>query len=158
MNKIILTLLLAFFSLTISPQSARPVRESEQPTPVIKQYFSPSEFNQRQKEFITKMAGLDKLEADKFFPVYFELQQKKRNVNSHTRQVVRHIQESNLTEQESAQLIDSISETKINIANLEKEYLDKFKKVLPSGKLLKVLIAEEQFNSELLKEMQRQPF
>lgn len=104
------------------------------------------------------MAGLDKLEADKFFPVYFELQQKKRNVNSHTRQVVRHIQESNLTEQESAQLIDSISETKINIANLEKEYLDKFKKVLPSGKLLKVLIAEEQFNSELLKEMQRQPF
>jgi predicted helicase len=41
------------------------------------------------------------------------------------------------------------------IAELEKEYLQKFKKILPASKILKVQNAEEQFNSQILKDIQQ---
>ena len=47
------------------------------------------------------------------------------------------------------------AETNIKIAELEKEYLKKFKEVLPASKILKVQNAEEQFNSQILKDIQQ---
>lgn len=44
----------------------------------------------------------------------------------------------------------------IKIAELEKSYIDKYKKVIPASKILKVQMAEEQFNSDILKDMLHQ--
>ena len=44
------------------------------------QHLSREEFRAKQKAFIIEQAGLSKQEAAKFFPVYFELQDKARNV------------------------------------------------------------------------------
>lgn len=43
------------------------------------QHLSPEEFRAKQRAFITEKAGLTKEEAAKFFPVYFELQDRKNN-------------------------------------------------------------------------------
>ena len=40
------------------------------------QRLSPAEFRARQKAYITEKAGLTKEEAARFFPLYFELQDK----------------------------------------------------------------------------------
>lgn len=40
--------------------------------------FSKEEFRNRQKEFFIQQAGLSNDEAQKFFPLYFELQDKNR--------------------------------------------------------------------------------
>ena len=40
--------------------------------------MSPEEFRQKQEAFITAKADLTQDEAAKFFPIYFELQEKKR--------------------------------------------------------------------------------
>ena len=42
------------------------------------QHLSREEFRAKQKAFIIEQAGLNKEEAAKFFPVYFELQDKKK--------------------------------------------------------------------------------
>ena len=43
--------------------------------------LSPEEFRAKQKAFIIEKAGMPKEEAAKFFPVYFELQDKKKALN-----------------------------------------------------------------------------
>lgn len=45
------------------------------------QRLSPAEFRAKQKAYITEKAGLTKEEAVKFFPLYFELQDKKKEQN-----------------------------------------------------------------------------
>ena len=42
------------------------------------QRLSPEEFRAKQKAFIIEKAGFNKEEAAKFFPVYFELQIKRK--------------------------------------------------------------------------------
>jgi hypothetical protein len=117
--------------------------------------FSPAEYARQQQEFITKNAGLTQDEADAFFPVYNELQQKKRDLNRETRRFMREAANMDASEEQSLKAIDAQAETNIKIAELEKEYLQKFKEVLPANKILKVQNAEEQFNSQMLKDIQQ---
>jgi 2,3-bisphosphoglycerate-independent phosphoglycerate mutase len=64
-------------------------------------------------------------------------------------------QQQPLSEEECLKAIDALADAQIRIAQLEKEYLEKFKKILPASKILAIQRAEDQFNSELVKEMQR---
>ena len=49
----------------------------------------PNRRRAKQKEFITEQAGLSKKEAAKFFPVYFELQDKKKKLNDESWDLMR---------------------------------------------------------------------
>lgn len=119
------------------------------------QQFSPEEFRARQQKFLTEKSGLTEEEAEKFFPLYFELQQKKNEINANSRQMAsNHADNAKLTDAEYEKLIDNLANAKIEIAKLEKEYLAKYKKIVPAGKILRIQMAETQFGSELLKEMQ----
>jgi hypothetical protein len=60
-----------------------------------------------------------------------------------------------LSEEQSLKAIEAKADANIRIAELEKEYLKKFKEVLPASKILKVQNAEEQFNSQILKDIQQ---
>lgn len=51
--------------------------------------LSKEEFRNRQKEFFTQQAGLSNEEAQKFFPLYFELQDKKQVYNKEAWQKLR---------------------------------------------------------------------
>lgn len=117
--------------------------------------FSPTEYWNQQKAFFTERAGLTEDEANAFFPLYNELQQKKRELNRETRRIMRQEGGTATSEEQSLKAIDAIAETNIKIAELEKEYLQKFKQVLPASKILKVQSAEEQFNSQILKDIQQ---
>ena len=59
------------------------------------------------------------------------------------------------SEEQSLKAIDAKADVNIKIADLEKEYLQKFKQVLPASKILKIQNAEEQFNSQILKDIQQ---
>ncbi|HPX98408.1 MAG TPA: hypothetical protein PK938_00825 [Bacteroidaceae bacterium] len=126
--------------------------QSNQPLPNRSGVFSPAEYSRQQKEFFIKNAGLTQEEADVFFPIYNELQQKKRELNREIRRLSR---QDGQSEQQCLNAIDTIADVKIRIAELEKTYLERFKKVLPASKILKVQNAEEQFNSQILKDIQQ---
>ncbi len=117
--------------------------------------FSAAEYWNQQKAFFIEKAGLTEDEAAAFFPLYNELQQKKRELNREIRRTMRQEGGTELSEEQSLKAIDAQAETNIKIAELEKEYLQKFKQVLPASKILKVQNAEEQFNSQILKDIQQ---
>lgn len=131
-------------------RSTQPVQQ----TPNRSGQFSAAEYWKQQKAFFTEKADLTEEEANAFFPLYNELQQKKRDLSREIRHIMRQggVQSS---EELSLKAIDAQAETNIKIAELEKEYLQKFKKILPASKILKVQNAEEQFNSQILKDIQQ---
>ena len=59
------------------------------------------------------------------------------------------------TEEECNEMIDALADVKIECATLEKEYLQKFKEILPAKKLMRVQMAEDRFQRELLRGMQQ---
>ena len=52
-------------------------------------------------------------------------------------------------------MTDAMADVKIECATLEKEYLAKFKQILPAKKLMRVQMAEERYQRELLRSMQQ---
>lgn len=129
-----------------APQQAMPNHSGQ---------FSAAEYWKQQKAFFTEKAGLTEEESDAFFPLYNELQQKKRELSRETRRFMREAAAQGASEEQSLKAIEAQAETNIKIAELEKEYLKKFKEVLPASKILKVQNAEEQFNSQILKDIQQ---
>ena len=117
--------------------------------------MTPEEFQTKQKEFIAIHAELTEEESATFFPLYFELQDKKHQVNARVWKKVRAVKPHERTEEDCNEMIDALADVKIECATLEKEYLQKFKEILPAKKLMRVQMAEDRFQRELLRGMQQ---
>ena len=137
------------------PRQGWQPNRNQQQGPVRNEQFSPAEYFQQQREFFIRNAQLTEQEAEAFFPVYNELQQKKRELNREIRRIMREEGGSEMSQEQCLKAIDAKAEANIKIAALEKEYLQKFKEILPASKILKVQNAEEQFNSQILKDIQQ---
>ena len=109
------------------------------------------EFRNKQEEFITKRAGLTKEEAAKFFPLYFELQEKKRECNKKAWQQIRRAKENKLSEKEYDEVVEDIIKARIESDELDLEYSRKYKEFLSSKKIFELQNAEMSFHRELLK-------
>lgn len=117
--------------------------------------MTPEEYQAKQKEFITRHAELTEEESAAFFPLYFELQGKKHEANRRVWKQVRAVSPHERTEEDCVKMIDAMADVKIECATLEKEYLAKFKEILPAKKLMRVQMAEERYQRELLRGMQQ---
>jgi Spy/CpxP family protein refolding chaperone len=118
--------------------------------------FSPEEFQAKQREYITEKAELTEEEADKFFPIFFELQKKKFDLERNAHKDISIKCKETMTEVECKALIDKMSNLKIEIATLEKEYIDKYLEVIPANKLMHVQRALMTFQRDLMKKMMRE--
>lgn len=121
-----------------------------------KRHFSPEEFQARQREYITNKAELTKAEADAFFPLFFELQNKKFELERNTRKEINVRKPHEMNEEQCQKFVNMMAELKIEIAKLEKEYTEKYLNVLPACKLMRVQHAETSFQRDLMKRMMRQ--
>ena len=65
------------------------------------------EFRARQEAFITQNAQLTPQEAQAFFPLYFELQDKKSQSNREAWKEIRKGKQPNLSEEEYSRIIES---------------------------------------------------
>lgn len=119
------------------------------------QHFSPEEFRAKQKAFIIEKAGLTKEEAAKFFPVYFELQDRKKQLNDEAWKLLRQGKDDKTTEAQYAEIMEGVYDARIASDRLDKTYFDKFRKILTSKKIYLVQKAEMRFHRELLKGMNR---
>ncbi len=117
--------------------------------------MTPEEYQAKQKEFITKHAELTEEESAAFFPLYFELQNKKHEANRSVWKQARAVAPNERTEEEYIAMIEALADVKITCAQLEKDYLQHFKEILPAKKLMRVQMAEERYQRELLRGMQQ---
>lgn len=113
--------------------------------------LSKEEFRARQEAFLTEEATLTSEEAKQFFPLYFELQDKKHEYNKKAWQMMRKGKEETLTDEERMKLIEEVIKTKIKINELDLQYIHKYKDFLPAKKIYRIQRAEMRFHRELLK-------
>ena len=104
--------------------------------------FSKEEFRNRQKEFFIQQA---------FFPLYFELQDKKQAYNKEAWQKLRQGKNPNTTETEYGKIVEDVIQARIAADELELEYVRKYKQFLPAKKIYLLQKAEMRFHRELLK-------
>lgn len=115
--------------------------------------FSREEFQERQKTFIIEHAQLSAKEAEAFFPLFFELQKKKWQINKEAREKAGIKRGEECSEETCTLMINEFADAKIKTAKLEKEYIKLYLDVLPARKILHVQHAEERFQKEMLKNM-----
>lgn len=109
-------------------------------------------FEKSKQEFIIKEAGLTQEEADKFFPLNSELQKKKLELHRKHKEGMRQSQETeNMSDEKYEQLIKENINFKMKEAELDKEYSEKFNKLISPQKLFKAQQAERIFMQEELR-------
>ncbi len=115
--------------------------------------FSKEEFRAKQEAFLSEKAELTKEEAARFFPVYFELQDRKQAANDEGWKQIKKGRDPNTTDAEFEQILEKTAQARINADKLELEYLQKFKQILSAKKIYKVQQAEMKFHRDILKIM-----
>lgn len=113
--------------------------------------FNKEKFRFRQEAFITEKASLTPQEAKQFFPLYFELQDKKEKCNHEAWEQRKKGNRKDLTENEYAHIIEGTIQARITTDKLDLEYLKKYKKFLTAKKIFEIQQAEVWFHRELIK-------
>ncbi len=124
-----------------------------QATNGCEQRLTKDEFRAKQQAFITDAAGLSSEEAAKFFPLYFELQDKKKVLNDKLWDLMRQGKNEDTSEAQYEEILEGIYDARIASERLEKTYFEKFKRLLSCKKIYLVQRAEMRFHRELLKDM-----
>lgn len=110
--------------------------------------FNPEKFEAELEQFIATEAALTPQDASVFFPLYKEMQQKQRLLFNKMRQY-RHIDTSN--DKASLEAIKAKDEIDLELKRLQQKYHMEFCKVLPAGKVLRIIKAEEKFHRQAFK-------
>lgn len=118
-----------------------------------RRHFSPEEFQAKQREFITEKAGLSQQEAEAFFPLFFELQKKKFDIEHNARKAINKKRGEKMSDEQCRTFISKMAETRVEIAKLEQTYIGKYLEVISPSKLLEIQYAEGMFQRHLMKEM-----
>lgn len=89
-------------------------------------------------------------ESEKFWPIYNELQDKRKALKKNLRQSLKSLS-PNLTDKEAEDIINLENKSAAADAELTKTYNDKLKLVIGAKKLAKLKVVEEEFKLEVLK-------
>ena len=114
----------------------------------VPQRFSPEKFQADLEQYITKEACLTPQEAAKFFPVYKEMQAKQRGVFERQRKLgfVKPTDEKGCEK-----AIRQRDEFDLELKRIQQTYHNKFLKVIPAGKVMRVIRAEDRFHKQAFK-------
>ena len=120
-----------------------------------KDKYTESEFRAKKQAYITQKAELTPAESEKFFPLYFEFQNKKKEINKHAWNLAKQGKASETTDLEYEEIIDNFFDDQEAIVKLEREYIDKYRKILSDKQIYRVYWAEFKFNRNMMKILQK---
>ena len=115
---------------------------------------SKAEFRAKQQAYMAQKAELTPEESKKFFPLYFEFQDKKKEINKEAWKIAKEGRKPETTESEYEEIIDKFFDNQEIITKLEKEYIKKYRKILSAKKIYMVYWAEIKFSRNMLKILQ----
>ena len=150
MKKMIFISLLVCFSLT-NIVSAQDTEKDDNRRTRFEQIKA------KRMAFISEKVQFTPAEAEAFWPLCNELQEKKFELNKPLRDERRAMRESKkeITNADYLKLIDTNADIKIKEAQIDKEYLEKFKKILSPEKIFKYQQAEDEFMRQTLTDRSR---
>jgi hypothetical protein len=105
--------------------------------------------------FFTRRLNLTSQEAEKFWPVYNEFQDKRNAVQIERQKLNRNFNQNELTmtDKELTEAGDKQIALQVQEAGLAQEYHKKFKEILSPSKVIKLYQAENQYRLQLLNEL-----
>jgi hypothetical protein len=106
--------------------------------------------------FFTKRMNLTSQEAEKFWPVYNELQDKKFRIQEERHLLNRSFNQNKdvMTDKELTEAGDRYIALEVQEATLGQEYHNRFKEILPPIKIIRMYQSENQYKLQLLNELQ----
>lgn len=135
------------------PQSPRhgETQSCRQPKKGEKRDFD--DFKRDLQAFIIREAGLSESEARVFFPIYFEMKEKLRNIGHQRGRAIRKAVERNMNERDCQRVFNEVIAFDKKSQRVEAQYLERLKKIVGARKLLKVVDADRRFGRKVLKKM-----
>jgi hypothetical protein len=111
--------------------------------------------NAQKVAFFTKETGMTSGTAQKFWPVYNEYSSKKDSLYQLRKEIQHRLSEkkATLTNQQKNESLDMIIHLKIESAEIEQRYHQKFKKILSTDQIILLYEAEHEFRMRLFKQM-----
>lgn len=110
------------------------------------------EIKAQKSAYITAKLELSPEQAQQFWPIYNEMDDKQDALRKEIRELHKGTQgDTTLTEAEASQILDRALQTRQKELDLEKAYSERFKKSIGAVKTLKLKKAERDFNKEVLK-------
>lgn len=117
-----------------------------------KKKFDIENFKAQKMAYLIREVGITPEESGQLFPLYNEMQAKRFKLKAASIKSTREIfQSKNASDEECMKVLDDVLDRDVEIAALEKTYYQKFKKILPPQKLLKLKRADYKFAQEVLK-------
>ncbi|MGM9704981.1 MAG: hypothetical protein ACI3YB_03210 [Prevotella sp.] len=113
-----------------------------------KKGFNPQQFEAELEQFITIDACLTPQEASRIFPLYREMRRKQFMFMAderHNRYV--DIDDDNAC----AEAIRLRDKRDLDVKKMQKEYHEKFLKILPASKVLRIIRSEDKFHRQIFK-------
>lgn len=102
--------------------------------------------------FITCEAGLTKEEAQKFFPVFFEMREKQHILERQKAKALRLAAAHNPSDRECARVLGEIERFNQKSLRIETSYTKRLEKLIGARKLVKVLSADRKFARRMFHE------
>ena len=115
---------------------------------------SKEEFRTKKQAYMAKKAELTPEESAKFFPLYFEFQDKKKEINKEAWDIAKKGKAPETTNKEYEGIIDNFFNEQEAIIKLEKEYIKKYREILSDKKIYMIYWAEIKFSRNMLKILQ----
>ncbi len=113
------------------------------------------EIKEMQLQFIKNKLQLTDKENKEFIPAYKSYTEKKEKLYTEKHKMMRNFKQNslNMSNNELLQLTDKFVNIDLKLAQLDKQYNEEFKKVLPPIKIILLYQAENEFKRELLRKM-----
>ncbi|WP_224744151.1 hypothetical protein [Pontibacter aquaedesilientis] len=102
--------------------------------------------------FLTDKMGLTTEQSQKFWPIYNEYENKRRELVKSYRSGYREDVDQ-LSEQEAKARLDGMFNTRERELELEKEYVSRYQRVITSNQIIKLYRSEREFTKLLLKKL-----
>jgi hypothetical protein len=104
----------------------------------------------------TERLNLSPEQAEKFWPLYRQYNERRRDLRLELRDARQGVDMKNLTDEQSKMLMEKALEIKQRELNLEKDYSEKFQNVISTQQVLRMKNAEKDFQKMLLQRLQSQ--
>ena len=102
--------------------------------------------------YLSAKVQLTEDEAVKFWPLFFQYE---KELYSKRLEILDDVRLNNISDQEADKTLDNFIAFKENEFAIEKKYISKFKTILPSTKVLKIMHYDHQFRQELLERIKK---
>lgn len=105
--------------------------------------------------YLTEQLELSKTEAQQFWPVYNTFEEKEHELRKENYSKHKEINFESLSEQDAKKMIDDMVSAEKKKQELRENFIRDLQKILPSKKIIKLKVAEDEFNKKMFEEFKK---